>query len=449
MLFDRVKELSKFGEIVAGDKKEYFVVEKIKGFFEEKKLQTYIYPQKVLYWNQKEIEIECEGKKIEAIAMPYSPSIDIETAEYKVIKLNNLLEINKYYRLYKDKLLIFTLDNYMRKFVLKNGKLLSHLPQPPPEIPAFYVREKDVQNFKGNCRFYLKTEFKESTGYTIEAIQPAKSEEKIYVTAHHDHWLSGEHDDLISVSILPELKSDLYELHLISFTAEESGCFFSSFSWACGSFYYLKNKKIDNVKMAISLDNVTPNARYYVTPGLSKYFPKSIQSPSAYTDSYNFLKLGIPTVTISDTTYPFYHSEADIVNNDENFEPLIKFLNHVLTNNIQIDLEELKNNLLSLKIPIELKTVALNLLEKNKYNDLLKFYGSVLDFSTSVIETYMFHKIIGLQKAYSESYVAIEDFEEIINSCENEECEKNREKYISYLLNVISEDYLSKLENLF
>ena len=450
MLIDRVKELSKFGELIAGDKKEYSIIDKIKEFFEEKKLETYVYPQNVLNWEQKEIEIECEGKKIEAIVMPYSPSIDTETVNYKIIKLNNLLEINKYYHLYKDKLLIFTLDNYMRKFVLKNGKLLSHLPQPPPEVPAFYVRENDISNIKGSCRFYLKSKFRESTGYTIEAIQPGKSEERIYITAHHDHWFFGEHDDLVSVSMLPELKSEMYELHLISFTAEESGCFFSSFSWACGSFYYLKSKKIDNTLLVISLDNIAPNARYYVTPGLSRHFPNSVQSPSAYSDSYNFLRLGIPTVTISDISYPYYHSEADILNNDESFGPIIKFLNdHVLSNKIQISLDELKNNIIRLMIPIELKTIALNLLERNKYNELLKFYGSVLDFNINKIETYIFHKVVGLQKAYDEDYIAIEDFDEFTNSCENEECKKNREKYISYLLNVISKEYISELENLF
>ena len=452
MLIDRVKELSKFGEIVAGDKKEYLVVDKIKEFFEENKLQTYIYPQKVLNWEVREIEVECEGKKLEAVAMPYSPSIDTETVNYKVIKLNNLFEINKYYRLYKDKLIIFTLDNYMRKFVLNNGKLLSHLPQPPPDVPAFYIREKDISNIRGICRFYLKSEFKESTGYTIEAIQPGRSEEKIYITAHHDHWFSGEHDDLISVSMLTELRSNNYELHLISFTAKESGCFFSSFSWSCGSFYYLKNKKIENTQLVISLDNVTQTAKYYVTPGLSKYFPvtDSILSPSAYSDSYNFLKLGIPTVTISDMSYPYYHSEADIVGNNENFEHIIKFINsNILNNKIQVNIDELKNNVIKLKLPSELKALALNLIEKRKYNELLKFYGSILDFNTIVTETHLFHKIVGLQKAYEESYVAIEDFGEFINLCENEECKKNREKYISYLLNIISAEYISELKNLF
>jgi len=197
MLFSRVKELSKFGELIAGDKKERLVIDKIKEFFEEKEdVQTYVYPQNVLYWEQKEIEIECEGNKVESIAMPYSPSIDIETTNYKVIKLNGLLEINKYYHLYKDKLLIFTLDNYMRKFVLKNGKLLSHLPQPPPEIPAFYVREKDIPSIKGNCRFYLKSKFRESTGYTIEAIQPGRSEEKIYVTKDESLAFQGGDENL-------------------------------------------------------------------------------------------------------------------------------------------------------------------------------------------------------------------------------------------------------------
>lgn len=53
--------------------------------------------------------------------MSYSPPIDVKTTNYKVIELDNLLEINKYYYLYRDKLLIFTLDNYIRKFIFKGN----------------------------------------------------------------------------------------------------------------------------------------------------------------------------------------------------------------------------------------------------------------------------------------------------------------------------------------
>lgn len=449
MLIERVKELSKFGELITGDKKERTVVDKIKEFFEEKKLETRIYPLKVLNWKEDAVEIECEGKRVDGISMPYSPSIDTETESYKIIRLNNILEINKYIKIYNDRILIFTLDNHMRKFVLKNGKLLSHLPQDPPRFPAFYVREKDIVNIKDKCRFYLNTKFQESTGYVVEAINPGHFENKIYVTAHHDHWLSGEHDDLVGVSLLPELSSEKYELHLVSFTAEESGCFYSSFSWGCGSFNFLKGIKLENVSLAISLDNVTPNSKFFTTPGISGYFQGNLESPSAYSDSYNFLKLGIPSVTLSDINYPYYHSDADFVNSSEDFNWILHQLNNILSQEIKINLKELKSYISRFTLSLELRSVLFNLMEKGRYNEILKFYGGILDWSSNVVEVYPFHRIIGIQKAFTQSYVAIEDFDEINDLCENEECKKNRERYLSYLLNKINEEYLAELKNLF
>ncbi|MBB5252986.1 M28 family peptidase [Sulfurisphaera ohwakuensis] len=446
-LRERVKELSKYGELIAGDKKERLIVDKIKEYFEVNKITTYINPQNVLKWEEKEIELECEGIKIKAISLPYSPSIDVETSDYQVIKINNILDVNKYYRNNSNKILVFTQDDLMRKIVLKNGTLLSHLPQNPPRLPAFYIRYKDANQIKGKCRFFLKSSFEESIGYTIEGIIPGKTEDKIYVTAHHDHWFKGEHDDLISVSILPELKSEKYELHLISFTAEESGCFFSSFSWACGSYNFLRSNKID-AKLSISLDNLTLNSKFFVTPGLFKYFKNAVQYPSPYTDSYNFLKRGIPTISMSDIDYPYYHSEADEISETENYEEIVKLLNVFLSNEITINPQELVNVIFDTPLPIEIKELALNLIERGKYNELLKFYGSILDLSKNTIQTYLFHKLVGINKAYENS-VAIEDFVELRNYCEDEICSKLYEKFLYYLQKEITNEYLIQLKNLF
>ncbi|BFH73493.1 M28 family peptidase [Sulfurisphaera javensis] len=444
-LTNKVKELSKYGELIAGDKKEKFVVDKIKAYFEEKKIDIYIYPQEVLNWKENEIEIECDGKKIDAISFPYSPSIDIETNDYKVIKVNNILEVNKYYK-NTDVISIFTMDDYFRKIVIKDGKLLSHLPQKPPSIPAFYVRSRDVNKIHGKCRFYLKTSFTPSIGYTIEGIIPGKTNESIYVTAHHDHWFSGEHDNLISVVILPELSSK-YELHLVSFTAEESGCYFSSFSWACGSHAFVRESNISPL-ITISLDNLTTNPQYFVTPGLLKYFENNISSPSPYTDSYNFLKLGIPTISVSDINYYYYHSERDIIDEKENFDEIIHKLNKFLATDIQINKYELINNIFNLPLPIEIKTLAFNLIEKGKYNELLKFYGSVLELNSGLMEACEFYKLVGLKKAYSTA-IAIEDFDEIKNNCESSECQELFDKYLSYLQRETTKEYIKVLKNLF
>lgn len=443
----RVKELSKYGELITGDKKEKTVIEKIRSYFEELKIETVVHPQSVLSWKEEEIELECEGNKIEAISFPYSPSIDLETKEYDVVKLNNILEVNKYYR-NSNKILIFTVDDFMRKIVIKEGKLLSHLPQIPPSIPAFYVRQKDTNRIKGNCKFYLKSKFEESIGYTIEAIMPGRSDEKIYVTAHHDHWFLGEHDDLVSVAILPELKSNFYELHLISFTAEESGCYFNSFSWGCGSYNFLRSNKV-NAKVIISIDNLTQNSQFFVTPGFLKYFINSVPYPSPYTDSYNFLKYGMPTITISDVNYPYYHSENDILSENENFDNIIHVINNFLSNEkIEINKEELLQEVLKLPLPVEIKTLTFNLIEKGKYNELLRFYGSIMSFKNNKIYTSMFHKLLGVNSAYGENII-IEDFDELKNNCDTKECEDLYSIYLTYLQREFVKEYIQNLKNLF
>ncbi|MEM4138717.1 MAG: hypothetical protein QW250_04110, partial [Sulfolobaceae archaeon] len=86
MLKERVKELSTFGEVVSGSEIERKIVNKIKKYFDIKKVDYNVYPIRVYSWAVKEIEVECEKSgKIntnEIILLPYSLSHDIETENY-------------------------------------------------------------------------------------------------------------------------------------------------------------------------------------------------------------------------------------------------------------------------------------------------------------------------------------------------------------------------------
>jgi|GEM_PF-5381651 len=151
---------------------------------------------------------------------------------------------------------------------------------------------------------------------------------------------------------------------------------------------------------------------------------------------------------MSDIDYPYYHSEADEISETENYEEIVKLLNVFLSNEITINPQELVNVIFDTPLPIEIKELALNLIERGKYNELLKFYGSVLDLSKNTIQTYLFHKLVGINKAYQNS-VAIEDFVELRNYCEDEICSKLYEKFLYYLQKEITNEYLIQLKNLF
>jgi Iap family predicted aminopeptidase len=456
-VIERVKELSRFGELVTGDKKERKIVDLIKKFFEERKdiSEIKIHPQEVINWDERVSFIEC-GNRIEAIALPYSPRTDLETKNFKIIETDNLLKIPVYYARYHSyDTLIFTIDDKMRKIVVKERPLLSNKPQYPPTVPAFFVRKRDINKIKGlTCRFYNDSTLKISTGYSIEIIKPGKTErESVYITTHHDHWFNGEHDNLLSVSILPEINSE-FETHMISFTAEESGCFFSSFSWACGSKEFVKNLRIGEIKLTISLDNISPanGVQAFVTPGyktkLEGLFNDIISSPSIYTDSYRFLKKGIPTITFSSIHYNNYHSEDDIIQQSEEIfiEDFIKKVNTLLanTNLLNPNLTEFTESLKSemLELPLELKEKLSVVIDEPEkwYRKILTMMGGIL-YSNGEIKTVLFPSIVGIKEANYTDYLAIEDFRDFESDMLNE----NSNLFLSRLMKEEISKILSEL----
>ena len=451
-IFEKVKELSQLGEVTAGDKKEKKLVNRIKAQFENAFDEIRLYYYRVLNWSLKEAEIECEGKKIPNeyfTVLPYSPSADIEGRNYQIIPLNNLQELNiKYARLNEDIVPIFTLnDESLRKIVLKSRELLQNKPQNPPSIPAFFVNKDALSYLKGECRFYVNSKFTNSTGISIEGIINGKTDEKIYVTAHHDHWFNGEHDNLVGVSILSELKGDYdYEIHAISFTAEESGCYFESFSWACGSKQFVKTRKLDNTKLVISIDNISGDTiNMFYTPFFA--MPKfngieEVPYPSPYTDSYRFLDANIPTISFHSLRYKYYHSNLDILSKEESAkieQTFLPILKQLLKNPpiLNLNPEFIKNDILGL--PSEIKAILVN----GKISNILTLYKSIL-YPNGKIVTSLFHTLKGIKDAYYSEYLAIEDFGEIEY--------REDEAYYHYLNELYRreiERYVILLENFF
>ena len=470
MIFENLKALSSYGEIIAGSKSEEKIKNKIKEILEESVDEIRIIPIRVLYWNQKDLLIECNGNKIEGVALPYSLPFDIEAKitdkidncnnKFIKIKLQKLYEIDKYYiqAVEHDCLgVIFSLDNEIRKYIIKYGELLSYKPSYPPPIPAFYVKLDDFSKIHEKCRILLQSEINPyAVGYIIEGIKNSKNEnKKIHVTAHHDHWFKGERQSLLPVSLLPELRSNIYEIHLISFTAENSGApSFSTFSWSYGSRTFLqKNINNDQIFININIDKISEeNIIIKTVPGLSQivktiYRNISIE-PEIFTANYSYIKNGIPSINIGSIKNPHCHSNYDEISNENskaivNAKEIGNLINKIVNNSIEYNIHEMREyvkNLLK-TLPPTIRSYVINLSDKlgsensDVYRDILKFYGGIFTFDNSSTSVYLFHKLKGLDHAKYSKRICIEDFICLNNLKDNE----NYKRYYIYFINELKE----------
>ncbi|MCY0883974.1 MAG: M28 family peptidase [Acidianus infernus] len=463
MIIERVKELSSLGEIFAGDKIEEKIVNKIRKFF-DKCDETRVIPIPVLNYSESH-EIFGKNKIENSEYLPYSPSVDIEgKLTYSLdeckdsilgVKIENLFDIPRYYIKAEERNcvgIVFFTDK-RRKFVIKSDPLLNLFPTPPPKIPGIIIPESEKNKIEDKLSIKASVNIKESTGYIIECIKNSKNDKKVYITAHHDHWFKGEHDNLLGVSLLPELKSEKYELHLVSFTAEEAGALgYQSFSWSYGSRKYFELQKKgfnDGILLNINLDNIDPcNLKIKAVPSISsvfeKYFNNSIiYEPEIYSDGYTFIKNGIPSVTL-EGYYKEYHSiDDEIIPSEEVcISSLVLSINKILNdeNVEQIRYDMLKNELMQFMSTTQapMRTYLLNILDnlnnKEIYENLLKLYGGILPRDGLAIVK-LFHKLTGIQyekPVYVEGKPALK-----ISS--------NDKLYLRSIAKEFEDEYMSKL----
>ncbi|MEW9490741.1 MAG: M28 family peptidase [Candidatus Aramenus sulfurataquae] len=472
MIYERVKDLSRLGEVVAGDPKERRLVSKIEDILtgvDERK----VYPIEVLHYESKTF-IEGE-KEIEAVAFPYSPPIDFSgrisrnVKECKnsgaLIELKNLYEVNKYYLEAVSsgcQFVVFTLDDKLRKFVVKSSPLLNLSSSTPPPIPAFYVRRTDSAYIKESLSVKNFPTVRRSTGYVLEAIRNSRGEEKIYVTSHHDHWLAGEHDNLASIAMMEEIKSEKYEMHLISFTAEESGSpNFSSFSWSYGSRRFVEEiKEVENAVLNINLDNVVPSSLVVkASPGVvglsRKFFAEAKGEVEIYSDGYSFFKKGVPTITVEGVNEN-YHSDFDLVTQEEEegFLNVVATLRRMLDEKIEVSVNEISQDLLEAthSLPLALRSRSVNLLNnsilKQLGTRLFKLYGGVMGSSDTyaIVRPFPHFFAINLLRSNPKVYIEGSPAEEIVQSNFYEQYISSKvEEYIkiyNYIIDQILKDFL-------
>ena len=405
MIVETIKELSKYGEVLPGSRKERQVTEKVRELLEEGSDEVTVIPTTVLAWEEKEVKVDCGVK---AVALPYSKSGE---GKIKVVRVRSLFDIPKaYMEAVREgaEIVAFTLnDRTLRRFVVKFGALLQYRGAEPP-VPALFMGEDPGTE----CYGYVKTDLREGTGYTIEATRNGKSDEFVVVSAHHDHFMSGEHDDLAGVALLRFIKSKERTLKLVSFTAEEMGCSYDTLSWGCGARSYVNGLK-EYPYFIIDIDFPDESSVLFVSPGLENVANttklKVELRPQAYTNSYAFLRKGIPTLTLSPLQErPYYHSNLDIV--DPREEDYLNFFAseiEKIANRATIEENEKVNPIYReiRNVPLEARLMTLFL----DLREVLKTYRMVM---TSGRARYrVFGELIGMVESY-DSWVTVEELGE-------------------------------------
>ncbi len=372
-LLTYAQEFASIGEVISGSKEEKTLVNKLKSFLEEKADEVVIHNVPVMLWKEKHVTLNIvDGggiRNISALALPYTTSTHIvgdlvyirnfgfsktqKNIEGKIIltewaKDPDEAEHQYLEALEKGALAIILYDRYpsrFRRIVVKGTYGYSYNTYSTTPIPAFSIRREDgialakeASNKELKAELTVEVNTQNAYGQIVEAVFNGKKEnEKIYVTAHHDHWLTGFTDNILGVASLVSIANEAInwklarEMRILSFTAEEGGSpGFTEWYWLYGSRWYLENvvlkRRIENeIYTVINWDAVGKGKLTVAASGYSfRYlirkvtegFKVKLEYDSSYFDSYTFSKIGIPSATINTMKdlVDVYHTDKDTIN---------------------------------------------------------------------------------------------------------------------------------------
>ncbi len=367
-----LEELVSIGEVVSGSSKEKIVIERLRKEFEKHADEIIVHSIPVASWEEKYSKIIIKNilssKEVSAIALPYSTSSHIRgkllhIKNFGFTKTGNIegkivlaewakdpdeAEHQYLEALEQGALALLLYDRFpsrFRRIVVKGTygysfKTCSYTP-----IPALSLTREDgiklaklASKSTVEVEIIVETKTNESSGLNFEAIFNGKSDnEKVYVTAHHDHWLTGVSDNLLGLCFLMYLAENLRknslkrELRFLSFTAEEgSGPGSTEWYWLYGSRWYVENivlkrnmseeiyavfnwDAVGKGKLVISASGVAYRRLIREIVGRNV----KVEYDSSYFDSYSFSKKGIPAATINtmNDLADIYHTNADVLEN--------------------------------------------------------------------------------------------------------------------------------------
>jgi len=372
-LLNYAQEFASIGEVISGSKEEKTLVNKLKSFLEEKADEIVVHNVPVMLWKEKHVSLNIidDGEiwSIGTLALPYTTSTHIvgdlvyvrnfgfskirKNVEGKIIltewaKDPDEVEHQYLEALEKGALAIILYDRYpsrFRRIVVKGTYGYSYNTYTTTPIPAFSIRRengialaREALNKKLKAELFVEVNTQNAYGQIVEAIFNGKREdEKIYTTAHHDHWLTGFTDNILGVASLVSIANEAInwklarEMRILSFTAEEGGSpGFTEWYWLYGSRWYLENvvvkRRVENeIYAVINWDAVGKGKLTIAASGYSfRYFIRKVaegfkvktEFNSSYFDSYTFSKIGIPSATINTMKdlADVYHTDKDTVN---------------------------------------------------------------------------------------------------------------------------------------
>ncbi len=295
-------EIYKLGEAIHGSDKEKIILNMIKNHFQNYEIREipvstkeWVIESQRVYINEKEI-----GK---FSVFPYSKGSVKGKIGNNVIAFSFPDHPFKVKDLYKIAVeegaegIIFYENDKIRRIVLPESK-----------IPVIMLPFKPTKG--SSIEIDIESYLKDSSSYNLEIVL-RDGNNYILLGAHVDHWLSGFHDNIFSIDILSSIENlDIknHGIKLAFFSSEEGP------RCCTGSYQHPKN----DLFISVILDALFPNRVVYSsTPNLwefSKFFKlKRIEMPSPFSDNFNFIQSGIPSLLLyNDDLIPYYHSNSDI-----------------------------------------------------------------------------------------------------------------------------------------
>ncbi|MCS7111196.1 MAG: M28 family peptidase [Ignisphaera sp.] len=359
-------EIERIGEIVAGSNREKQVIEVVRKYIEDYVDEFWIENVPVTTWHEDTCVVEGRGGITPCtIHPPYQGvideeinrsnivSIDLEELSEKGLVIDNIHDkivlvdapadpddiatVAHILAQYRPRLIIVR-DNgeSLRRIVVLDNIIALYRRAGQPFTPVVHIRRSIGSIDKlVNSRLYAKSEAYKSYGYNIVAVLNKRYDNRcIYITAHHDHWLSGGSDNIIGTSIVAALSKILRDVSidntivLASFTAEEGFPEeIASFYWLVGSRYHINkraDKIVDHVALTINIDTIyrdplTASASSIIIRNIirSQFKDVVLEHDSIIFDSFSFTSIGVPSVTFNTfrrvVDEGLYHSDKDYV----------------------------------------------------------------------------------------------------------------------------------------
>ncbi|MEM0094175.1 MAG: M28 family peptidase [Thermofilum sp.] len=341
-------------DAVAGSPEERQIIDHAAAELEGLGLDVGRYSFECMSWREKYTEVSVKSHRFSAVAMPYSPSAEIEgelvhvgdaahPRDWEGLDLSGKVALVQLYRkldeatwqyieavLHGAEAVIFydRFPSRRRRMVVLFSLDYRFGPGAPPPVPAVAV------SFEDGVRLTKTARRGEKVSVRVEAeVDHAATSQVVFagdlsgpvISAHADKWLSGFTDDVLGVGMLLELARELREgAGYVLFGAEESGApAYSPWYWIWGSRSFVKHLaragSIGEFGALLNLDTLGGARLRIAASGpdfaeaLRELAGAEVGPDSVLFDSFSFTMAGIPAATFH--TFPelwsVYHSDAD------------------------------------------------------------------------------------------------------------------------------------------